>query len=125
MLKFDKETYYKLYGTTDITRTDKDTYLREHKDFVDTVVSTDFDEYRPGGKRRLDLGILVIQVQAIARMIDDQEFKKDLADYLVDIEYDENQIQEERNKVIQELFRAEGAIDVISGNELTNKVPML
>ena len=125
MLKFDKETYYKLYGTTDLTRTDKDTYLREHKDFVDNVVSTDFDEYRPGGKRRLDLGILVIQVQAIARMIDDQEFKKDLADYLVDIEYDENQIQEERNKVIQELLHTEGAIDVISGNELTNKVPML
>ena len=36
-----------------------------------------------------------------------------------------NQIQEERNKVIQELLRTEGAIDVISGNELTNKVPML
>ena len=125
MLKFDKETYYRLYGTTDITRTDKETYLREHKDFVDSVVSTDFDEYRPGGKRRLDLGILVIQVQAIARMIDDSEFKKDLADYLADIAYDENQIQEERNKVIQELLRTEGAIDVISGNELTNKVPML
>ena len=38
-------------------------------------------------------------------MIDDPEFKKDLADYLADIAYDENQIQEERNKVIQELLR--------------------
>lgn len=125
MLKFDKETYYKLYGTTDITRTDKETYLREHKDFVDSVVSTNFDDFRPGGVRRLDLGILVIQVQALARMIDDEEYKKDLADYLALIEYDADQIQEERNRVIQDMLQTSGALDVISGNELTNSVPML
>lgn len=125
MLKFDKETYYKLYGTTDITRTDKETYLREHKDFVDSVVSTNFDDFRPGGVRRLDLGILVIQVQALARMIDDEEYKKDLADYLALIEYDADQIQEERNRVIQGMLQTRGALDVISGNELTNSVSML
>ena len=125
MLKFDKETYYKLYGTTDITRTDKETYLREHKDFVDSVVSTNFDDFRPGGVRRLDLGILVIQVQALARMIDDEEYKKDLADYLALIEYDADQIQEERNRVIQDMLQTRGALDVISGNELTNSVSML
>ena len=57
--------------------------------------------------------------------IDDEEYKKDLHDYLELIEYDADQIQRERNAVIQEMLRTEGAIDVISGNELTNKVPML
>lgn len=125
MLKFDKETYYKLYGTTDITRIDKVSYLKEHQDFVDMVVSTNFNDFRPGGKRRLELGVLVIQVLALAQMIDDEEYKKDLQDYLELIEYDADQIQRERNAVIQEMLRTEGAIDVISGNELTNKVPML
>jgi hypothetical protein len=125
MLKFDKETYYKLYGTTDITRIDKKTYLKEHKEFVDSVISTDYDDFRPGGKRRLELGVLVLQIRAIASMVDDPEFKKDLAEYLDFIEYDADQIQRERDVVIQELLKTEGAIDVISGNELTKRVPML
>lgn len=125
MLKFDKETYYKLYGTTDITRIDKKTYLKEHKEFVDSVISTDYDDFRPGGKRRLELGVLVLQIRAIASMVDDPEFKKDLAEYLDFIEYDADQIQRERDVVIQELLKTEGAIEVISGNELTKRVPML
>jgi hypothetical protein len=125
MLKFDKETYYKLYGTTDIMRVDKETYLKEHKDFVDLVVSTDFNEFRPGGKRRLELGILVIQVLALAKMIDDEEYKKDLQEYLELIEYDADQIQRERDAVIQEMLHNNGAIDVLSGNDLTNRGPVL
>ena len=125
MLKFDKDTYYKLYGTSDVYKIDKETYLREHKEFVESVVSNDFNEFRPGGKRRLDLGILVIQVQALASMISDDEFKKDLADYLALIQYDADQIQREREAGIQEMLHTNGALDVISGNKLTNSVPML
>lgn len=116
MAKFEKDVYYKLYGTTDIMRVDKETYLREHSDFVDSVVCTDLNEFRPGGKRRLDLGILVIQIRAIASMVDDEEFKKDLAEYLETIEYDAAQIQKERDAVIQEMLQTQGALDVISGN---------
>ena len=58
-------------------------------------------------------------------MIDDEEYKKDLADYLALIEYDADQIQEERNRVIQDMLQTRGALDVISGNELTNSVSML
>ncbi len=31
MLKFKKDVYYQLYGTTDLMKVDKETYLREHK----------------------------------------------------------------------------------------------
>lgn len=125
MLKFDKNTYYKLYGTTDVVRTDKETYLKEHGEFVDSVVSTDFNEFRPGGKKRLELGVIVIQMLTMASMLDDLEFKKDLEEYLTLIEYDANQIQRERDAVIQEMLHSNGALDVISGNELTKNVPML
>ena len=125
MLRFDKDTYYELYGTSDVYKIDKQTYLEEHKDFVDLVVTTDFDEFRPGGKRRLELGVLVTQIRAIASKVDDPEFKKDFDDYLALIEYDADQIQKERDAVIQEMFSTRGALEVISGNELTKNVSML
>ena len=99
--------------------------MKEYKEFVDSVISTDYDDFRPGGKRRLELGVLVLHIRAIASMVDDPEFKKDLAEYLDFIEYDPDQIQRERDVVIQELLKTEGAIEVISGIELTKRVPML
>lgn len=117
MAKFEKDVYYKLYGTTDVTKVDKETYLSEHQEFVDMVVSTDYDDFRPGGKRRLELGVLVTQIQTIASMIDDKEFKKDLASYLDLIEYDADEIQRERDKVINELLRSEGALEVVSAKK--------
>jgi hypothetical protein len=49
----------------------------------------------------------------------------DLSIYLDRIEYDENQIELERRKVINGLLRTEGALDVISGNSLTKKSDVL
>lgn len=59
----------------------------------------------------------------------DEDTKKKMVkairnNYGMDID-DADQIQEERNRVIQEMLQTRGAIDVISGNELTNSVPML
>lgn len=105
MLKYDKDTYYKLYGCTDVKKTDKVTYLSEHKDFVEQHVSTDFDDFRPGGKRRLELGFLVYQTKALAHFIGDEELIRDLDAYLEDIQYDEKQIAEEREKVYQRRFK--------------------
>ena len=119
MLKFKKDVYYQLYGTSDLMKVDKETYLREHKDFVDLVVSNDFNEFKPGGKRRLELGILVIQVLAMADMINNPEVTKDLNEYLELIEYDADQIQQERNKAIEEILHSKDALEVASGNKLT------
>ena len=115
MLKFDKETYYKLYGTTDIVRTDKESYLREHKDFVDSVVSKDIRDFLPGGSRRLELGCLVIQIRSIASMVEDKEFQNDLEEYLKLIHYDADQIQRERDCVINDLLTRDGLLDICSG----------
>ena len=104
MLKFDKDTYYTLYGSSNITKTDKQTYLLQHKDFVDFHVSHDYDEFRPGGKRRLELGVLIIQLRALSQMLGDEEFTKDLNDYLSFVEYDEKQINEERRAYIKKMW---------------------
>ena len=104
MLKFDKATYYKLYGCTDVRKTDKATYLAEHKEFVDQNVITDFNELKPGGKRRLELGVLIMQVKALSTFVGDDNFTRELNEYLSFIEYDEKQIQEERDKVLKKMF---------------------
>lgn len=119
MLKFDKDTYYKLYGCTGVSKIDKETYVKEHADFVDLVVSTNFDDFKPGGKRRMELGVLVIQVREMAKLIGDAEFTKELNKYLELIQYDENLIQQERDKFLEEMIKNERAIEVISGNKLT------
>lgn len=103
--RYDKELYYKANGVSNVTRCDRETYYKEHKEFVDTHVSTDFDEFRPGGKRRLELGILVRQVIIGAELSNNQVLLQDLNKYLDKIEYDEDQIEVQRRKEIDEMLR--------------------
>ena len=104
MLKFDKATYYKIYGCSDVRKTDKATYEKEHKEFIDDNVSNDFNDYKPGGSKRLQLGVLIMQVKALSTFIGDDNFTRELNEYLSFIEYDEKQIQEEREKALRKMF---------------------
>ena len=116
MLKFDKDTYYSIYGCSNVKKIDKQNYLLQHQDFVDEHVSTDYAEFKPNGKRRLELGVLIFQIRVLSEMLGDEEFTKDFNDYLTLIEYDENQIREEREKAIQKILTDKSAMAVISGN---------
>ena len=104
MLKFDKATYYKIYGCSDVRKTDKATYEKEHKEFIDDNVSKDFNDYKPGGSKRLQLGVLIMQVKALSTFIGDDNLTRELNEYLSFIEYDEKQIQEEREKALRKIF---------------------
>lgn len=115
MLKFDKNTYYSLYGCSNISKIDKKTYLSKHKEFVDYHVSHNYDEFKPGGKRRLELGILVFQIKALIKMLGDEHFIKDFNDYLTLIEYDEKQISEEKEKSLKRILTDKTTMSIISG----------
>lgn len=117
MLKFDKDTYYYLYECSNIKKTDKETYLSQNKEFVSAHVSHDFEEFKPNGKRRLELGIAIYQTIKLCQMIGDEEFTKDLNEYLALIEYDEEQINQERQKSIQRILTDKSSMSVISGNK--------
>ena len=104
MLKFDKATYYKLYGCSNVKKVDRETYASRHQKFIDEHVSYDSTDYKPGGKRRLDLGLLIYQTKALSHFIGDEELSKDLDEYLTLIEYDEEQILEEKEKLLQIRF---------------------
>lgn len=104
MLKFDKDTYYSIYGCSNVKKIDKQNYLLQHQDFVDEHVSTDYAEFKPNGKRRLELDSLIFLIRVLSEMLGNEEFTKDFNDYLTLIEYDENQIREEREKAIQKIL---------------------
>lgn len=70
-----------------------------------------------GGKRRLDLGIVVTQISALSQMLGDEKFTSDFNDYLSLVEYDVNQIAEERKKVIQKTSNNPEYMSIISGNK--------
>lgn len=104
MLKFDKATYYKIYGCSNVVKTDKVSYLEKNKKFVDNNVSRDFNDFRPGGKKRLELGLLIFQIKCLSQFIGDEKFTRELNEYLSFIEYDEDQIREEKEKQLQKIF---------------------
>ena len=116
MVKFDKDTYYALYGCSNVVKIDKSSYLKEHQDFVDKHVSHSIDDFRPGGARRLELGILIIQLRELSSMLDDEEFSAELNKYLDSIQYDEAQIQREREEAIQKILKDKRMVATISGN---------
>lgn len=118
MLKFDKATYYELYGCSNVVKMDKNTYLKQHKEFVDFHVSHDIDEFKPNGKRRLELGMLISQIRIQTQMLGDEQFTKDFNDYLSLIEYDAKQISEERQKVIQKILNNDVYFNIVSGNKI-------
>ena len=59
---------------------------------------------------------MIIQLRCLSEMLGDCEFTTDLNNYLESISYDEKQICDERNKVIQKILRDEQAMARISGN---------
>ena len=117
MLKFDKKTYYSLYGFSDVRKVDKKTYLAENKNYLDASLSHDFDELKPGGKKRFDLLPMVIQIRALCQLIGDEQFTKDFDDYLSFIGYDHEQIREEQQRDMQRLLKDKSAMSIISGNK--------
>lgn len=104
MLKFDKGIYYSLYGCSDISKIDKETYMKENKEFIGFSLTNDLDEFRPNGKNRLDLGLIVYQLKVLSNMLNDSEFTKDLNDYLDLVQYDEEQIYQEQNEIMKRIL---------------------
>lgn len=117
MLRFDKDTYYRLYGCSNVKKMDRDTYFAQNGDYVDKYVSYSLEDFKPNGKRRLELGVLIFQLKSLSRMVRDKQFADDLDNYLSLVEYDEEQIRDERDRFIKKNLFKDEAISIISGNK--------
>lgn len=101
LLKFKKETYYEIYKPYNVSKTTIDEYKTCNKQLYEDIVSTKLIDFQPNGKKRIDLCTVIPLIQAIAKGKNNEDFKKELNEYLELIHYDENEIYEEMNTTIQ------------------------
>lgn len=104
LMRFDKDLYYKIFEPSDITKIDKDTYNQTTNGYYDEVTSITREDYLPGGAKRTELSVIVPLLKGIADLSPDENFKKEVDEYLESVQYDELQIQEEMNEKVRTMM---------------------
>lgn len=94
-LRFDKDLYYKICSPTNIRKEPKEDYKKVNSSFYDEVMSTTIEDFQPGGRKRTDLCLTIPFIKEIAELSNNDDFKKEVNEYLELIQYDEKQIQDE------------------------------
>lgn len=94
-LRFDRDLYYKIYSPTNVSKATKEDYIKVNGSYYDDVKNTTIEDFKLGGSKRTDLCVTIPLVRGIAEYSSDENFKKELEEYLTIIEYDEKQIYEE------------------------------
>ena len=104
-LRFDKDLYYKIYNPSNVYKYTKKEYREANKKYYDMIKNTTISDFQPGGSKRTDLCTVIPLVRQIAEYSCDENFKKDLDEYLSLIQYDEKQVYEELVSKCNSLIR--------------------
>lgn len=100
LLRFDKDLYYKMFCPKKIEKYTIEDYKTTNKKYYEDIKNTTLDDFKINGRKRDDLFIIIPIIKETASLSNNEEFKKDLNDYLESIEYDEEQIYNQfMNKV--------------------------
>lgn len=104
--RFDKDLYYKIFGLTDISKYTKEEYcsIDRNRELYEEIKSATIEDYKPSGKRRMELGMSIPLIKGIAQMSNDKDFISDLDSFLEEINYDEEQIYNEVNRAFQKMI---------------------
>ena len=104
-LRFDKDLYYKIYNPSNIYKYTKKEYRETNKKYYDMIKNTTISDFQPGGSKRTDLCTVIPLIRQIAEYSCDENFKKDLDEYLSLIQYDEKQVYAELVSKCNSLIR--------------------
>ena len=88
LMRFDRDFYYKMFSPTNVSKVTKEEYESVNGSFYDDIRSTTVSDFQPGGSKRLELCTTIPLIQGIADMSSDENFKKELDEYLSLIKYD-------------------------------------
>jgi hypothetical protein len=107
LLKFKKETYYEIYKPYNVIKTTAEDYKKcaSSKQFYEDIVNTKISDFQPNGSKRTDLCAMIPLTKGIAEMESNEDFKRELNDYLESIQYDEKQVYEEMNSAFQKCIK--------------------
>jgi len=104
LLKFKKETYYEIYKPYNVMKATTEEYknISEfNKCFYEDIVNTKLSDFHPNGSKRIELCLMIPITQRIVEMQSNENFKRELNNYLESIQYDEREVYEERDAAIQ------------------------
>lgn len=103
MMRFDKDLYYEIYKPTNIEKCNKEEYcsIGDNLEFYNDIKYTTVEDYKPNGKKRIELLMSIPLTIAIAQNSNNQEFINELNEYLETIDYDEEEINNELNEAIK------------------------
>lgn len=105
LLRFQKDIFYQIYSPTNVNKYSKEDYIRKNKDFYEEIKKTTLEDFQPGGRKRIDSIVFIPILQGIAELSDDEDFKKEVSNYLSSIQYDEEQIQTEIQREMKGVFQ--------------------
>ena len=99
MMRFDKELYYEIYNPINVTKCNKDEYCstKDRCALYTDVKNTSIDDFKPYGKKRIELFITMPLVKEIARYSDNPKFIDELNEFIKLIQYNEEEIYNELN----------------------------
>ena len=99
MKRYDKDLYYEMYKPYNVCKDSKEEYCSypENKKLYDDIQSTTIADYKPNGRKRVELAVIIPAIRGLAEASGNQEFIDDLNTYLTQIQYDEEQVYNELN----------------------------
>lgn len=98
LLKFKKETFYKIYEPYNVSKTTIEEYKNdclENKKKYEDIKNTKLSDFYPNGKKRIDLCIIIPLLKGLVYNSANPDFEKELDSYLESIYYNEKQVFEE------------------------------
>lgn len=87
---FEKDYYYHMFSVSNVETITVDEYREQNGKYYDDIKNTTIDDFKIGGSKRIDLVLTIPLLEGIAKS--DPEFKARLDEYLTEIEYDEQQV---------------------------------
>ena len=87
--------YYKIYRSTNVYKFTKEDYIKFNGSYYDEVKNTKLEDFQIGGSKRMDLCVNIPLVRGIAEYSNDENFKRELNEYLTLIQYDEKEVYDE------------------------------
>ena len=106
LMRFDKNLYYEMFKCDNIMKCNITEYCmsKVNRDLYKKIKETTIDSFKYDFNYRKDLIMFITVLQGIAQNSQDEEFIKDLNDYLTLISYNEEEISKEVDKNFKKIL---------------------
>lgn len=93
LMKYDLEAYNKIYDPKNVVKYTKDEFLEmeDNNKIYDVVRSTTLDDFKPNGKKRNELDMLISTAKSLAK--NNKELSTELEEFLESVDYYDEELE--------------------------------